>query len=415
MSDENQEVLEDDSEDLQEFKASHGDPSEVADPVTKGSTMRHADKEGGEKTPVVTKGSTPPKTKVGMINAMMTKMHSMKKEDLHSAYSKMMEDLESDEDLEISEEEVSETGDGKNRRVSGNAAVTGNARVSGRPRVSGDGKNRRRRVSGNAAVTGNARVSGRPWVSGDAITVTKEDIDIEDDVKALFGMDDLSEDFKAKATTIFETAVLTKINEKLADISEEVEAEALLESHKNHEEMVEKLDSYLDYVVEQWQDENRLALESGIRTEITEEFMGGLKNLFEESYIDIPEEKVDVVSELSEKSDKLEEQLDIELQKNVELNEKIEKLIRGQIVFEISEDLTEVQTEKFEGLASNVEFVTEEDFREKLDMIKESYFTDEDKIESVIDEEEPLEESTEVPTRGDMAAYMASISRTVKK
>ena len=386
MSDENQEVLEDDSEDLQEFKASHGDPSEVADPVTKGSTMRHADKEGGEKTPVVTKGSIPPKTKVGMINAMMTKMHSMKKDDLHSAYSKMMEDLESDEDLEISEEEVSETGDGKNRRV-----------------------------SGNAAVTGNARVSGRPWVSGDAITVTKEDIDIEDDVKALFGMDDLSEDFKAKATTIFETAVLTKINEKLADISEEVEAEALLESHKNHEEMVEKLDSYLDYVVEQWQDENRLALESGIRTEITEEFMGGLKNLFEESYIDIPEEKVDVVSELSEKSDKLEEQLDIELQKNVELNEKIEKLIRGQIVFEISEDLTEVQTEKFEGLASNVEFVTEEDFREKLDMIKESYFTDEDKIESVIDEEEPLEESTEVPTRGDMAAYMASISRTVKK
>lgn len=358
MSDENQEVLEDDSEDLQEFKASHGDPSEVADPVTKGSTKRHADKEGGEKTPVVTKGSTPPKTKVGMINAMMTKMHGMKKDDLHAAYSKMMEDLESDEDLEISEEEVAET---------------------------------------------------------PSITVTKEDIDIEDDVKALFGMDDLSEDFKAKATTIFETAVLTKINEKLADISEKVEAEALLESHKNHEEMVEKLDSYLDYVVEQWQDENRLALESGIRTEITEEFMGGLKKLFEESYIDIPEEKVDVVSELSEKSDKLEEQLDLELQKNVELNEKIEKLIRDQIVSEISEDLTEVQTEKFEGLASNVEFVTEEDFREKLDMIKESYFTDEDKIESVIDEEEPLEESTEVPTRGDMAAYMASISRTVKK
>lgn len=355
MSDENLEVLEDDSEDLQEFKASMGDPSMVADPAPTKDSSRPADKDGGEKKPVAQGNS--PKTKVGMINAMMTKMHGMKKEDLHAAYSKMM-----GEETETNEEDIVE-----------------------------DIK------------------------TSEPITVTRDDIDLEDDVKALFGNEDLSEEFKNKATTIFEAAVITKINEKLSELSEKIEVDNLIESQKNHEDMVEKMDSYLDYVVEQWADENRLAMENGIRTEIAEEFIGGLKKLFEESYIDIPEDKVDILGDLSDTVDELEESLNKEIEKNVELNDKIEVLVKDSIVSEISEDLTVANKEKFNDLASAVEFVSEEDYRGKVSMIKESYFADEDKIESIIDEEEPLEEEVRKKVTGSMAHYAAAISRTVKK
>jgi hypothetical protein len=355
MSDENLEVLEDDSEDLQEFKASMGDPSTVADPVSTKDSSRPADKDAGEKKPVAQGNS--PKTKVGMINAMMTRMHGMKKEDLYAAYSKMM-----GEETEANEEDIVEDIE-----------------------------------------------------ASEPITVTRDDIDLEDDVKALFGNEDLSEEFKNKATTIFEAAVITKINEKLSELSEKIEADNLVESQKSHEDMVEKMDSYLDYVVEQWADENRLAMENGIRTEIAEEFIGGLKKLFEESYIDIPEDKVDVLGDLSDQVDELEESLNKELAKNVELNDKIEVLIKDSVVSEISEDLTDANKEKFNDLASAVEFVSEEDYRGKVSMIKESYFADEDKIESIIDEEEPLEEEVRKNVTGSMAHYAAAISRTVKK
>lgn len=350
MSDENQEVLED-AADLQEFKASMGDPSEVPEPTAAKAKPLPGSKSQGDKAP---------QTKMGMLNAMMKKFGEMKKSDLSAAYNKMGEMYE---DLDASEEaeEISET----------------------------------------------------PHISA-------EDIDLTDDVAALFGDEELSEEFKEKATTIFEAVVVSKINEAMGDMIENVQTAKSLEDDELKEEMVEKIDSYLDYVVEQWMDNNRLAVENGIRTEIAEEFMGGLKSLFEQSYIDMPEEKADVLGELSDKVDSLEEELNKELQKNIELSQSVEELHRGSIVADISEDLTVSQVEKLKSLAEGVDFISEEDFKEKLEMIKDTYFDssidEEVQNETIFDEDEPLEEEASAPkVTGEMAQYMSAISRTVKK
>ena len=350
MSDENQEVLED-AADLQEFKASMGDPSEVPEPTAAKAKPLPGSKSQGDKAP---------QTKMGMLNAMMKKFGDMKKSDLSVAYNKMGEMYE---DLDASEEaeEISET----------------------------------------------------PHISA-------EDIDLTDDVAALFGDEELSEEFKEKATTIFEAVVVSKINEAMGDMIENVQTAKSLEDDELKEEMVEKIDSYLDYVVEQWMDNNRLAVENGIRTEIAEEFMGGLKSLFEASYIDMPEEKADVLGELSDKVDSLEEELNKELQKNIELSQSVEELHRGSIVADISEDLTVSQVEKLKSLAEGVDFISEEDFKEKLEMIKDTYFDssidEEVQNETIFDEDEPLEEEASAPkVTGEMAQYMSAISRTVKK
>jgi hypothetical protein len=349
MSDENQEVLED-AADLQEFKASMGDPSEVPEPTATKAKPLPGSKSQGDKAP---------QTKMGMLNAMMKHYGDMKKSDLSAAYNKMKEMYE---DLDASEaEEISET----------------------------------------------------PHISA-------EDIDLTDDVAALFGDEELSEEFKEKATTIFEAVVVSKINEAMGDMIENVQTAKSLEDDELKEEMVEKIDSYLDYVVEQWMDNNRLAVENGIRTEIAEEFMGGLKSLFEASYIDMPEEKADVLGELSDKVDSLEEELNKELQKNIELSQSVEELHRGSIVADISEDLTVSQVEKLKGLAEGVDFISEEDFKEKLEMIKDTYFDssidEEVQNETIFDEDEPLEEEASAPkVTGEMAQYMSAISRTVKK
>jgi len=206
----------------------------------------------------------------------------------------------------------------------------------------------------------------------------------------------------------------------MGDMIENVQTAKSLEDDELKEEMVEKIDSYLDYVVEQWMDNNRLAVENGIRTEIAEEFMGGLKSLFEASYIDMPEEKADVLGELSDKVDSLEEELNKELQKNIELSKSVEDLHRSSIVADISEDLTVSQVEKLKSLAEGVDFISEEDFKEKLEMIKDTYFDssidEEVQNETIFDEDEPLEEETSAPkVTGEMAQYMSAISRTVKK
>tara|TARA_R110000744_G_scaffold3190_1_gene12449 strand:+ start:253 stop:1296 length:1044 start_codon:yes stop_codon:yes gene_type:complete len=307
----------------------------------------------GDKKPVKLKG-----TKVGMINDMMTKLHGMKKETLQVHHSKMMEDLEDVDSDEIAENTVEEV---------------------------------------------------------EAITVSSADIDLTADVAAIFGDEDLSEEFKTKATTIFEAAVVSKINEKLLEVTEKLEADNLLENMKTHEDLVEKTDSFLDYAINEWNEENRLAVEAGIRTEIAEEFMSGLKRLFEDSYIDIPENKVDVLANISEKSDELELSLDKEIAKNVELSNSIENLIRNNVVAEASFALTDANSEKLVNLSAGVEFVSEEDFREKVSMIKESYFTDEDNVQSFIDEDEPLEVTDDTVMPQNMSHYAAAISRSIKK
>ena len=341
-----------------------GDESEVPDPATTGSSKRSADKDGGEKTPM--KQGNSPKTKVGMITAMVGKMHGMKSSEIKAAY-----------DAVVGTSETSRPADKKGGEM--NIVMQGNSKI---------------------------KEALNPLEAGD--------IDIEDDIKALFSSDDsLSEEFKKKAATIFETAIITTVNEVLESISETIETTLEEESVSLREGMEEKIDNYLDYVVEEWMNENRVAIEGGLRTEIAEEFMGTIKNALEEHYIEVPENRVDVLEELSQKVESLEETVDKEIEKNIKLQEEIETYQKKFIFSEVSEDLSLTDTEKFRNLAANLNFINEDDYQDKLETLKESYFSeDEDDTESFIDDEEPLqEEIKESYVDPAMNAYVRNLSR----
>jgi hypothetical protein len=188
------------------------------------------------------------------------------------------------------------------------------------------------------------------------------------------GADDLNEEFKEKAATIFEAAVVAKVNEQLEKISTNFEAELAEEVETLQKEMSDNLDQYLDYVVEQWMGENRLAVEQGLKAEMVEDFLRGLKGLFEEHYIEIPDEKVDVVEELAARTEELESKLNEQIEKNVELHGVVEQYKRDQLIESVSASLTDTQKAKFETLAEGIDFSDEETFVNKLSVIKESYF-----------------------------------------
>jgi hypothetical protein len=201
-------------------------------------------------------------------------------------------------------------------------------------------------------------------------------VDVSEDVNALLAGSDaeLSEEFKEKATTIFEAAVKSKVAEQLDAINEAAKADYETKLEEARGELAEKVDGYLNYVVEEWVKDNALAIERGIRTEIAEEFMNGLKNLFVENYIDVPEEKADLVDELATKSDDLEAKLNEEFEKNVAMKKELDAIKAENALVEAVVGLTDTQAEKVKALAEGVEFETIDQYREKLETIKESYF-----------------------------------------
>ena len=259
-------------------------------------------------------------------------------------------------------------------------------------------------------------------VEGEEIAESKEEstemnIDLSDDVKALVSTDaDLSEEFKEKAATIFETAVKTRIQEQVKVLEAQYEDKLSKESETIKEAMTEKVDSYLNYVVEEWMKENELAVERGIRTEIAEDFITGLKSLFKEHYIDVPEEKYNVLDDLTNQTKDLESKLNEQIEKNVNLSKEVSDLHKREAIAEVSEDLTDTETEKFISMAENVEFESAEKFKEKLETIKESYFpktksevAEENSVDSVAANEPAVEASSDA-----MAAYTAAISKNLK-
>ena len=255
-------------------------------------------------------------------------------------------------------------------------------------------------------------------------------IDVKSDVEALIQGEELSEEFKEKAATIFEAAVFAKVNE---EVNQRVET--LEEQYKNQleetiletrEEMVKKVDDYLNYVVKEWMQENELAIEKGIRSEIVEDFMVGLKNLFVEHYIDIPEEKVDLVDDLFAKVEDLEESLNKEMEKNVDMQSELKEYKKFEAIANISEDLTDVQVEKMQKLAETVDLKSEDEYAEKLQVIKENYFpangsvaseesTNDDSQPEVLTEEEAKEVEETAEMSDTMKWYSSAISRTIKK
>ena len=241
-------------------------------------------------------------------------------------------------------------------------------------------------------------------------TVVEEEIDIEEDVNALLGGEELSEEFREKAKLVFESA----LNSKVAEIHEalEIQYETKLEEAKEglKEALTDRVDSYLEYVAEEWMTENELAIEHGLKTEMTESFLSGMKGLFEEHYVTIPEDKYDVLESMVEKLDDMETKLNEQIDKNIGLNQRLSESVSDNILDQVSEGLAVTQKEKLASLAESVEFESEEEYREKLETLKESYFSRTPAIKS--EAPQTLSEgvdSTVAPVTGSMDAYLRTL------
>lgn len=243
-------------------------------------------------------------------------------------------------------------------------------------------------------------------------------VSMREDVEEMFNGEELSEEFKEKASTLFEAAVQAKAMVEIARIEEEYETRLEEEVTSIVKEIEGNLDNYLDYVVENWMKENEVAIESSLRNEIMEEFIGGLKNLFAEHYIDMPEEKIDVVEELAAKVEELEGKLDEAINENAELANIVAESVRQDAVAEVAEGLTLSQSEKFHSLAEGVEFDGDPDvYKKKLSVVKETYFPSTKPQVSNIEEETFEGEVSEKNVSYDpqVNRYVQAISRTVKK
>ena len=245
---------------------------------------------------------------------------------------------------------------------------------------------------------------------------TDEDsLDIKSDIDALVGDADLSEEFKQKAATIFEAAITSKVKAEQERLQSEYDTKFEEEISKSKSELTEKVDSYLNYVVEEWMKENKLALERGIKGEIAEDFIGGLKKLFEDHYIDVPDEKYDVLEDQAGKIEDLEKKLNEEIEKNVEMNKVNGGYKRQEIIDENSKDLADTAKEKFDSLVEGVEYSSEEDFAKKVETIKESYFGQkaEKSVDNTdIDDVAVGDENSNEDLSNAMAAYTNAISKT---
>ena len=297
----------------------------------------------------VTKKASPPKSKAGMIQGIMTKLQSKSKASLAAGYEMYMKDDVDEETFE-----------------------------------------------------------------GEAVVETQEaEYDFSGDLNALVESEaTLSDGFKDKAATIFEAAVKSKLGEEIARIEESYAGELAEEIASTKSDLVEKIDSYLNYVVENWMSENQVAIQTGLRSEIAENFMNGLKDLFVESYVDVPESKVDLVDDLAEQVEELETALNSQTAKNIEMTEELELFQRYEVIREHAHGLAETEVEKLAKLAEDLDFVDEETFSAKVKTIKESYFTKEVKTAEVGDDlvEDTADNSVEVSSV--MDSYLQALKKS---
>ena len=347
------------SDDVAEAKASvkkeEGEDDEVEEDED--------EKEASEEVKLVT-----PKTKNGMLKSVYEKLNSLKKDELSAKYEQLMKATELVEEDDEEAEDVE-----KEEKVTRTKAA-----------------------------------------------IKKEDIkiDVKDDVEALVqGEDGLSEEFKQKAATIFEAAVSVKVVEEVTNRIEEYQKQFNDENAEQNsnfqQELTEKVDGYLNYVVEEWMKENELAIERGIRTELVEDFMSGLKTLFTEHYIDIPEEKVDMVDDLFTKVEDLEKQLSEEIDRGVELQQELSSFKKDDVVRKVTQDLADTEAEKVTKLAEGIEYENDEQYSEKLNVLKENYFPKTEAVTSEITEKDESIEDTEKEVV--LSEQMNYYSQAIKK
>jgi hypothetical protein len=349
---ENQDVeLQESEEEISEMKhdPKNAEAQSVASVDKAGDATGTAPKRKGDNT----KKDPMPKTKAGMIAAMVNTMGNMKKDQINAIYGKL------------------------------------------------------------TMSTGEEDFTGDPIAEEEKQEVQVE-VDFKEDLKALVNEEaTLSDDFKQKAETIFEAAINTKVNAEIDRLEEKYNEELSEEIESTKKDLVEKVDSYLNYVVEGWMEENKLAIQNGLRTEIAEDFMTKLKGLFEESYIEVPEGKVDLVDELAANVEELEDGLNKATESNIKMNEELETYKREAIIREASKGLAETEVEKLKGLAENVDFENEETFAQKVAQLKESYFA---KAKTNSGEEAIEENDTPaVETSDVMASYLSAMKKQLKK
>jgi len=237
-----------------------------------------------------------------------------------------------------------------------------------------------------------------------------ESVDVRKDVDALLEGEDFSDEFKTKAETIFEAAVSSRISE----VKETLEEEKTQAIEEAKEDMVDKIDSYLTYVTEEWKKENQLAIERGLKGEIAEDFITGLKSLFEDHYIDVPNEKYDILEAQTKEIEELKAKVNDLMEQDKTAKNRVGELVRESLISEVSKDLAETEKEKFHSLTADVEFSGEESFKEKLSTLKESYFPSEKKVEEVLSEDAESPKTVEADSDA-MAAYTAAINKTHKR
>ena len=299
-----------------------------------------------------------PKTKMEMINAMMNKMEMMKAKDLKAGYQNMMAMM----NKEMMNKEETEEEKAKS----------------------------------------------------EAVETRLKTIDVSEHVEALMtGEGDLSEEFKRKAATVFEAAVKSKVRSEVERMEEDYKTELEENINTTKEELTEKVDTYLNYVVEEWMKENELAIERGLKGEIAEDFISGLKQLFEDHYVDVPDEKYDVLEAQSDKISELEAKLNESIEQSVQLKKNNSTLVKEQVVSEVSSDLADTEIEKFKSLIEDVDYSDEESYRDKLGTLKESYFPNNTPIVTETIDDVETGTAQDVDTSGSMQAYMTAIGRTV--
>ena len=256
--------------------------------------------------------------------------------------------------------------------------------------------------------------------TGDMSAQNKASVAMKEHIDAMFNGEDLSEDFKEKASTIFEAAIHARLSEEIAELEEQYSTKLEEALEEVSAEMTSKLDDYLDYCVEQWMAENEVAIEHSLRTEITEEFMDGMKRLFAENYIEIPEDKLNVLEELTATVEKLEDKLNAQITENIELSKSISEYSKHEIFDEVAEGLVMTQVEKLRQLAEGIDFDGTNNYKRKLVLVKENYFPSKPAAQDMREEEEAignndLNEELQVSFQDpSMKRYFNSIARNSK-
>ena len=397
---------------------------EIADETAEESTYASSEEISSEEEQVIEENSKP-RTKAGMMKAIYDQLNTLKKADLSDSFESIIgatlaeQDEDDDDDDDKDEDEVEE---GKL------PPALQKAIDKKKGKSNDDDEEEDVKEMKDVEDLGGETGAGSPkkalkvsLVKAGKKKIKKEDLEInvEKDVKALMeGEETLSDAFKTKAATIFESAVSTKI---LSEVNSRIEilegeyAQELEEAKEEHStQLTEKVDGYMSYVVEEWMKDNELAVERGIRSELVEDFMTGLRNLFQEHYIDIPEEKVDLVDDLFGKVEELEGKLDEEINRSVDLKKELSEYKRDETIREVSDNLADTEKEKLSKLAEGIEYEDKEQFNEKLGVLKENYFPTNDAKAETTSDEEPVTNSEELNEKvvdPSMTHYVDALAR----